>query len=147
MTNHSTESITAFLRAFELTDTPEQVSALARCFADPFLAAGPDGTTVVKRGDLAVALPRRKKMFDELGCRSTRLGSAVVTRLDDRYAMARTTWLMQFAHGDGQLSEVEVGSTSILDTRDELEIVFYLTDQEITTVLRERGILQSPISA
>ena len=40
------------------------------------------------------------------------------------------------------LSDVLVGSTYVLDTKNELEILFYLTHQDITTVLRERGILQ-----
>jgi hypothetical protein len=141
MDTHSTESITAFLRAFERTAHPEDIAALASCYADTFLVAGPDGTMVVKREDFALALPRRKKMFDEMGCRSTKLGSAVVTRLDDRYAMAQTTWLMGFAHGAGEMSEVSVGSTFVLDTKNELKIVLYLTHQDIRTVLRERGMI------
>ena len=139
MDTHLTESITAFLRAFERTAHPEDVAALAACYADTFLVAGPDGTMAVKRSDFALALPRRKKMFDEMGCRSTKLHSAIVTRLDDRYAMARTTWNMGFAHGEGQINEVQVGSTFIVDTKDELKIVLYLTHQDIETVLRERG--------
>ena len=140
MDKRSTESITTFLRAFERTDTRDEVSALAGCFADTFLVAGPDGTMAVKRGDFVLALPRRKKMFDEMGCRSTKLGSAMITSLDDRYAMAETTWNMGFAQADGHLSEVSVRSTFILDTKDELKILFYLTHQDIGTVLRERRL-------
>jgi hypothetical protein len=136
MDTHLTESITAFLGAFERNDARGDVAALANCYAETFLVAGPDGTMAVKRGDFALALPRRKKMFDEMGCRSTKLGSAVVTRLDDRYAMAETAWKFGFARG-----EVKVGSTFILDTKDELKIVFYLTHQDIRTVLTERGML------
>jgi len=136
MDQHLTESITTFLRAFERTSHPEDIATLAECFADTFLVAGPDGTMAVKRGDFALALPRRKKMFDEMGCRSTKLGSAVVNRFDARYAMAETIWKMDFKG-----SEVEVGSTFIVDTKDELKIVVYLTHQDIGTVLRDRGIL------
>jgi hypothetical protein len=49
---------------------------------------------------------------------------------------------MTFAHGEGQLSDVLLGSTYVLDAKDELKILFYVTHQDITTVLRERGILQ-----
>jgi hypothetical protein len=56
--------------------------------------------------------------------------------------MAETKWRMTFAHGEGQLSDVLLGSTYVLDTKNELEILFYLTHQDITTVLRERRILQ-----
>ena len=136
MDQHLTESITTFLRAFERNDARGDVASLADCYAETFLVAGPDGPLAVKRGDFAAALPRREKMFDEMGCRSTKLGSAVVTKLDARYAMAETTWKMDFKG-----SEVEVGSTFIVDTKDELKIVLYLSHQDIGTVLRDRGIL------
>jgi len=48
---------------------------------------------------------------------------------------------MTFAHGDGQLSDALVGSSYLLDTKDETKILVYVTHQEITAVLRERGIL------
>ncbi len=136
MDTHLTESIITFLRAFERTDTRGDVAALAASYADTFLVAAPDGTRAVRRDDFALALPRREKMFDEMGCRSTKLGLATVTRLDDRYAMAETTWKMDFKG-----REVEVGSTFILDTKDELKIVLYLTHQDVRTVLKERGML------
>ena len=141
MTNHLTESITTFLRSFERADTPEELTALAECYAETFLVAGPDGTTAVKRGDFALALPRRKKMFDEMGLRSTKLNSAVVTSLDERYAMAQTTWKWNLVRGEGPISEIEAKSTFIVDTKDELRIVLYLSHQDIGTVLRERGVL------
>lgn len=56
--------------------------------------------------------------------------------------MAETKWRMMFAHGEAQVSDVLVGSTYVLDTKDEMKILFYLTHQDITTVLRERGILR-----
>ena len=57
--------------------------------------------------------------------------------------MAETKWLMTFAHGEGQPSDVSVGSTFILNTKDELKILFYLNHQGIAAVLRERGILKA----
>ena len=138
-----TEAITTLLRAFERNSTRDDVAALAQCYADNFLAAGPAGVSVVNRHDFALALPRRKAMFDQMGCRSTKLDSVTVTKLDDRYAMAETTWRMTFAHGEDKLSEVCVGSSFIFDIKDDLKILFYLSHQEIAAVLRERGILKA----
>ena len=138
----TTTDIEEFLKSFEHTDKPREVDSLVSQFADTFLVAGPDGSRAVKASDFALALPKRQEMFDKMGCRSTKLATATVTNLDDRYAMAEAKWLMTFAHGDGQASEVPVGSTYIIDTKGELKILFYLTHQDITTVLRERGILQ-----
>ena len=81
-------------------------------------------------------------MFEQMGHRSTKLDSAVVTELDGRYLMAETNWRMTFAHGEGQLTELLVGSTCVLDAKDELAILLYVTHQDITTPMRERGILQ-----
>ena len=141
MERQSTESITVFLRTFERSETREEVSTLASCYAETFFVAGPDGSRAVRREDFALALPRRKKMFDEMGCRWSKLDSAVVTRLGDRYAMAQTTWKMGFERGEGPITEIEVGSTFILDTKDELKVVVYLSHQDIGTVVRERGAL------
>jgi hypothetical protein len=141
--NHLTEAITTLLRTFERNSTRDDVAALAQCYAEKFLAAGPDGAMVVNRQDFALALPRREAMFDQMGCRSTKLDSVTVTKLDDRYAMAETTWRMTFAHDEDQLSDVSVGSSFILDTKDDLKILFYLSHQEIAAVLRERGILKA----
>jgi len=140
---HTRESIEQFLRAFEHTRHPEEIGRLASCFAETFLVASPDGTRVVRAADFALALPKRQKMFDAWGCQSTKLASVRVTALDGRYATAETKWLMSFAHGDGQLSDVLVGSTFVLDTEGDCKILFYLTHQDIATVLRERGILQA----
>jgi hypothetical protein len=142
------QSIKQFLGAFEHTGSPNEVSpnkvnSVASQFVDTFLVAGPDGSMVVQASDFAQALPRRRKMFDEWGCRSTKLDSLVETRLDSRYVMAETKWRMSFSHGDGESSDVVVGSTYILDTKDELKIVLYLTHQDIASVLREWGILRS----
>jgi hypothetical protein len=136
------QAIQDFLRAFEHTGNQHDVAALASRFGDPFLVAGPDGARVVKASDFALVLPKRQQMFEQMGHRSTKLDSAVVTELDGRYVMAETKWRMTFAHGEGQLSDVLLGSTYVLDAKDELEILLYLTHQDITTVLRELGILQ-----
>ena len=142
MKKHAITSVEAFLRAFEHIGNQHDVAALVSRFADTFLVAGPDGARVVKASDFAQVLPKRQQMFEQMGHRSTKLDSAVVTELDGRYVMAETKWRMTFAHGEGQLSDVLLGSTYVLDTKNELEILLYLTHQDITTVLRERGILQ-----
>lgn len=141
--NNSTATIEEFLRAFEHTGNRRDNDALVSQFAETFLVAGPDGARAVRASDFALALPKRQKMFDEMGCRSTKLDSVVVTKLDECYVMAETKWLMRFAHGEGQPKDVVVGSTYIIDTGGEPKILFYLTHRDITTVLREAGILRA----
>ena len=143
----TTHAIEDFLRAFEHTDNRREINELVSQFADTFLVAGPDGSRAIKVSDFVLALPKRQEMFDRMGCRSTKLATVAVTKLDDRYAMAEAKWLMTFAHSDGQSSEVPIGSTYIVDTNGgdaggQLKILFYLTHQDIMAVLLEHGILR-----
>lgn len=140
---HTPQSIEQFLRAFERSRHPDDIGRIASCFAETFLVASPDGARAVRAADFALALPKRQKMLEEWGCQSTKLASVRVTALDSRYATAETSWLMSFAHSNGELSDVLVGSTFVLDTESECKILFYLTHQDLATVLRERGILQA----
>lgn len=136
-----TQSLEMFLRTLEHAG---DISKAVSCFADTFLAAGPDGVTVVKTADFALALPRRKKMFEEMGCRSATLDSVIETKLDARYTMAQTKWRMTFVRGEAQPVHFLVGSSYIIDTHDEWKILLYLSHQDITTLMRRQGILQHP---
>ena len=143
LVDNAATAVEEFLKVFEHAEKHHEVETLVSRFAETFLVAGPDGARVVKASDFALILPKRQQMFEQMGHRSTKLESVVVTELDGRYVMAETKWRMTFADSEGQVSAVLLGSTYVLDTKDKLAILLYLTHQDITTVLRERGILQS----
>jgi hypothetical protein len=92
------------------------MQAAADQFADVFLAAGPEGAKAVRANEFALALPRRKELFDRLGCRSTTLASLVGTELSPRYAMATTEWRMSFARPGMEDKEIVASSIFIVDT-------------------------------
>jgi hypothetical protein len=136
--------IEQFFRNFERQSNGSNPDELFAQFGDAVMVAGPDGSRVVRASDLAVALPKRKELFNRIGCRSTRLLSMQETRIDQRYVMAETQWCLTFERGEGRIDDIHVGSTFILDCgTDEVKIVFYLTHQDIMKILRERGILPS----
>jgi hypothetical protein len=138
MTRTPTLTLETFLGAF---DHNADISKAPACFADTFLAAGPDSVSVVKAADLALALPRRKKMFEEMGCRAGTLDSVMETKLDNRYTLAQATWRMTFARGGAEPADFLISSTYIIDTRGEWKILLYLNHQDITTLLRGQGML------
>jgi hypothetical protein len=106
------------------------------------MAASPQGTQAVRATDFALALPKRKQLFDQLGCRSTELLSLRETPLDARYVMAATQWRMTFARDKHDPEEVVVDSVYIVDTgADAFKIVFYLANQDIMQILKQRGIM------
>ena len=132
-----------FFRSYARVSAGEDTTAMAAQFADVFMAAGPQGAQAVKAGDFALALPRRKQLFDRLGCRPAELVGFEEWPLDARYTMAKTRWRLSFVRGEEEVREVQVDSVFIVDGGgDDLRIVFYLANQDIFAVLKERGILE-----
>jgi hypothetical protein len=139
---HASEAIERFFRIFESNTNSDNTDASVSQFADVFMAASPQGAQAVRAGDFAVALPRKKKLFDSLGCRSTELVSLRENRLDKRYVMASTQWKMSFARPGIKEQDVVAESVYIIDTGGEQpKIVFYLANQDLMQILKERGLL------
>lgn len=137
----TTDTLERFFRSFESSASSNDVSAQVAHFADVFMAASPQGTQAVHASDFAVALPRKKQLFDQLGCRSTALVSLEERPLNSRYVMAGTRWRMTFARNEGKAEDVQVDSVYIVDTGGEaFKIVFYLACQDLMQILKQRGI-------
>jgi hypothetical protein len=137
----STSRIARFFDSFARQSSSDNLQAQLVQFADTFLAAGPQGAKCVSSADFALALPKRKQLFDSLGCQSTTLVSLEETPLDARYVLARTKWQMTFSRPNADAEQVVADSTFIVDTAaDEFRIVLYLANQDIMKVLKDRGI-------
>jgi hypothetical protein len=136
------DRIGRFLREYERNNNAGDMDAVVGQFADVFMIADPHGVRTVRASDFAVALPRRKKLFDEIGCRSAELVAMTEMRLDSRYGMAETQWRMVFSRSDGREEVLLVNSTFLVDTGgDAMKIVLYMPHQDIMGILRERGLL------
>jgi hypothetical protein len=134
------ESIERFFRTFESNASSHDATAQVSQFADVFMAASPTGAQAVSASDFALAVPKRKQLFDKLGCQATTLVSLREQRLDARYVMACTQWKMTFARPDSAAQDVIVESVFIVDTGgNDAKIVFYLANQDIMQVLKDRG--------
>ncbi len=133
--------IARFFDSFARQSSGNDIQAQVAQFADTFLAAGPQGAKCVRSADFAVALPKRKQLFDSLGCKSTALVSLEETPLDTRYVLVKTKWQMTFSRPNANPEQVLADSTFIVDTAvDEFKIVLYLANQDIVQVLKDRGI-------
>ncbi len=139
----SVSPVECFIRSYERISSGGDIAAMAAQFAEVFLAAGPQGSQPVKASDFALALPRRKQLFDRLGCRPAELVGFEEWPLDARYTLAKTRWRLTFVRGHEEAQEVLADSVFIVDTGGEgPRIVLYLANQNILAVLRERGILE-----
>ena len=113
------DPIERFFRTFESNASSDNTDAVISQFADVFMAASPHGAQAVRAGDFAIALPKKKLLFDRLGCRSTELISVRENRLDARYALATTRWKMTFTRPELEQQDVVVDSVFIVDTGGE----------------------------
>jgi hypothetical protein len=136
-------AIAHFFQIFEANSNSPEIAAMVSHFADLFMVANPAGATAVRASDFALALPRRKRLFDSLGCRSTNLVSLDQTPLSERFTMAATRWRMTFACSDGEERDALAESVFILDSGAEApKIVFYLSKQDHLEMLRKAGVLK-----
>jgi hypothetical protein len=138
-------AVARFFQLYAKKTREDNIPALVSQFADPFVSADPHGTRCVRVDDFAAALPKRKLLFDRLGCKPAVLVSLHETQLDARYVLAKTTWRFDFAREtSGELEQVLADSTFLVDTgEEEFKIVMYMAHQDIMQVLRDRGILKS----
>ena len=105
-----------------------------------FLLASPQGPQVIPANAFALALPKRKKLFEEMGCRSSDLISLRETKLGNDYLMAETEWQMTFAQGGISSEKIKVASTFIVYAGgDQPKIVFYLPQDDVIALLKSRG--------
>jgi len=138
----ASEAIERFFRTYESNVSNDDPAEAVSQFADVFMAASPQGAQAVRAGDFRLALPKRKELFDRLGCRSSELVALNEQRLDDRYILASTQWKMTFAKPESPKQEVVVHSVFIVDTgASSPKIILYLANQDIMQVLKERGLL------
>ena len=137
-----TEAIERFFRTFESNTNNDNVAAAVSQFAEVFMAASPQGAQSVKAADFALVLPKKKQYFYSLGCRTTELVALTETQLDARYTMARAKWKMGFVRDGSEPQDVVAESVYIVDMGgEEPKIVFYLANQDLMQVLKDRGIL------
>ncbi len=134
-------TLQAFFHDFQQRNASGDVAAIVAQFAETFLAAGPQGSNCVKATDFALALPKRKALFDSMGHTSTELLSLDETPLSSRYVLARTCWRMTFQPTGSDPTNLEVESIFLVDIGSQPpRIALYLACQDIFELLRQRGI-------
>jgi hypothetical protein len=130
-----------FIRQYASLADQGSVPELAACFADTFIAGGPQGAKAVRAADFALALPKRYQLFAQMGCRRTELLSTEEIRLDARYVSVRTRWRMTFERAGADPLPIEVESTYLINAGAEpFRILVYLAHDDIMENLKQHGI-------
>ena len=141
MMETATNTVEVFLRDYARHTDEGNVPELIACFAETFVAGGPQGAKAVRASDFALALPKRYQLFAQMGCRRTELIGVEEHRLDARYVSARTRWRLTFERAGQEALPLEVESTYLVDAgEDAFRILVYLAHDDIMEMLRGHGI-------
>ena len=139
--NSSPSAMETFFRNHERNSNSGAIAPLISQFADVFMVGGPQGAQVVQANAFALAVPKRKKQFDDMGWQSTELVSLRETTLNGRYTMVETRWRMTFASEDQSPEEIQVDSTFIVYTGgEEPKIIMYLPHGDALATLANRRV-------
>ena len=136
------EGLRSFFERFQSLSADADVEGLAALYAGTVMIAGPHGAQVVSSIDLQRAIPKRKQLLASVGHRDTALVEFEQATLTDRYALVRVQFRWTFQPANGEPATVTLPSTFIVDRGgDSPRIVLYMNEQDVVSVLRERGVL------
>jgi hypothetical protein len=136
------DDLRVFLEKFEANAKMGSAEETVEQFADVFMAADPSGARPVPRSVLLMVIPQRRKLLASVGNSVTTLASVKETRLDERYVLLETEWLVKFERGGGRSEDLTLRSTFVLYRSDDgIRIVLYLHHQDLMSVLRDKGYL------
>jgi len=130
-----------FFRNHERNSNIGAIGPLISQYADVFMVGGAQGAQVVQGNAFALAVPKRKKQFEDMGWQSTELVSLRETTLNGRYTMVETRWRMTFASEDRSPEEIQADSTFIVYTGgEEPKIIMYLPHVDALATLANRRV-------
>jgi len=139
-------SLRAFFERFQSLSATSDVEGLAAMYGGNVMLAGPHGTQVVSSADIQRAVPKRKQLLESVGYQETSLVGFQETALTNRYALVQAQFRWHFQPTNSQPATVTLPSTFVVDRGgDSPRIVLYMNEQDVVSVLRERGVLP-PVS-
>jgi hypothetical protein len=139
--NSSPNAMETFFRKHERNSNRGSIGPIIAQYADVFMVGGPQGAQVVQASAFALALPKRKKLFDDMGCRSTELVALRETSMNGPYTMVETRWRMRFVTEEQSPEEIDADSTFIVYTGgEEPKIIMYLPHGDVLATLADRRV-------
>ena len=140
-----TGSLRTFFERFQSLNAVSD-EGIAEMYAGHVMIAGRNGTQVVGSADLLRAVPKRKQLLASVGYQDTSLVGFLETALTERYALVRAQFRWLFHPANSEPATVTLPSTFVVDRGgDSPHIVLYMNEQDVVSVLRERGMLP-PVS-
>jgi hypothetical protein len=135
-----------FFERFQSLSATADVEAITAMYAAHVMIAGSKGAQVVRSTDLQRVIPGRRQLLESAGYQDTALVGLEETALTDRYTLVRAQFRWRFQAATREPVTVTLPSTFVVDRGgDSPCILCYMNEQDVVSVLRERGLLP-PVS-
>ncbi len=132
--------VRAFLQRYDRAAHDLDTDALISSFGDVFLSLDASSAVAVSPQALLAALPRRKQLFEAIGCDGLALADISEMPLDDRHTLVRTSWRLRM-RDPGLRDPMSLHSTFILRKDDRAwRIVLYLNHQDMNKLFSELAL-------
>jgi hypothetical protein len=140
----TTEGLRPFFERFQRLNAGADVEKLIELYASSVMVAGPAGPNVITAPYLLGVISKRKQLFDAAGHRKTALVGFEEIPLTSRYSLVRTEWQWVFEPASGEQTTVMLPSTFVVDcSGDAPHILVYIPHDDVTAILKQRGLLAS----
>jgi hypothetical protein len=137
----ATEGLRPFFERFQMLNARADLEKLTELYASRVMVAGPAGPNVITAPDLLGVISKRKQLLDDAGHRETALVGFEEIPLTPRYSLVRTEWRWVFEQASGEQTTVLLPSTFVVDrSGDAPHILVYILHDDVTAVLRQRGL-------
>jgi len=134
--------VRALFEAYARAAASADPAFFATAYAETFMFAGPATIQAVKRDDFLKVIPKRRAFFAAIGLTATEVSSIDETPLDEHHLLVRVGWTFRFEkHRAAPI--IDQGAATYVLRRQEsnLQIVFQLDHQDLTTRAQELGLL------
>jgi hypothetical protein len=141
------EGLRSFFEQFQRLRGRRDVEKLVDMYGSRVMIAGPSGSQVIAASDLLGAIPKREQLLTDAGHRETALVGFEEIELTPRYSLVRTEWQWMFEPAAGDQTTVTLPSAFVVDrTANPPCIIAYILHDDVTAVLKRRGLLASSTS-
>ena len=126
-----------------LGETPElDVEATAAAFADCFVAASPAGVMCGQNDDqFRAQLPKGMEFYRSIGTYAMKIGSLVITPIDELHALVRVRWESRNRRRDGVEIPIDFDVFYFLQDRDGSPRIFAFITPDEQRILRGKGLI------
>ena len=135
--------VRAFFQRYNRASHDLDSEALTSSFCDVFLSMDASSAVTLSPQALLAVLPRRRQLFNAIGCDGLELADISEIPLDDLHTLVRTSWNLRM-HEDPPGGPIFLRSTFLLRKDDgEWRIALYLNHQDMNKLFSELAPAQA----